>query len=357
MRYLIYTDLQAGEGSERCFHDPTLPLQRWRVKLFFEVLLELFEEACCDGLWDLGDTFDDRNSIPVPTLDNLFACLEWFKVTCDNNLKLVGNHDQHVKSGKVHSGRAFTGVFQVYDTPVVREICGVRVLLCPYPDEAFDLETWLDENLLKDGTRQLVLGHFQVEGTRDRDGRILKGGVHVGILKRATLVLLGHVHHPQSITQTIHYIGSPFQQDFGEAGEDKRVALLDLPELTLQWAPIYGFPVYKQVTIDEWLNVVDSGPSVDIGTDEDRYRVVLNSQADVERYFNHPKMRQAKPIYDGIATQLAAKSGATKTGPVSFDASDVIQRFFKQRPPAELHGLSADEFLQVGVDLVADSVH
>ena len=353
MRLLLTTDVQAGEGSERCFHDPTTPLQRWRVKMFFEAAFELFNEAHCDGFVDLGDMVDDRNSVPVPTLDTLFAGLDPFKSTLEHNIKLVGNHEQWVKSGKVHSGRAFNGIFQVYDEPVVVTIGGVRTLICPYPDEAFDLEGWLDANLREEGRRQLVLGHFQVEGTRDRDGRILKGGVHVSILKRATLTLLGHVHHPQSVASNIHYIGSPFQQDFGEANEEKRVCLLDLPELTYQWVPMYGFPVYRQVTLDEWLQIVDAGPMVDLGAEEDRYRVVLKSQADVESYFNHPKMRQAKPVYAGLATQLASKNSASKTDRVlSFDVADTIRRYMESRPPTNLNGLTSEEFLQVGLDLV-----
>jgi hypothetical protein len=40
---------------------------------FFKVLREIYVEHGCDGLVDLGDTTDDRSSIPVPTIDALIS--------------------------------------------------------------------------------------------------------------------------------------------------------------------------------------------------------------------------------------------------------------------------------------------
>lgn len=347
-RALIYTDLQAGEGSERCFKDPTIPLQRYRVSEFYAFIHDLWHEMKCDSLWDGGDLLDDRTAVPVPTLYTVFDGLSKFRGSLPNNLKLIGNHEMFFKSGPINSGPAFDGVFNVYAEPKVIQIEGVRVLLCPYPGEGFDLESWIVRNLLPDGSPQLVFGHFQVEGTKDRDGRTIDGGVHVSALKNATLTLLGHIHHPQSVTSTVHYIGSPFQQDFGEANEEKRVAILDLPSLDLMWCGTDGFPTYSVVTLNEWESLIEGE-----GDDsENRYRVVLNSKEDHGRYLGHPRMNRAQPVYQGLESSPEIKSKRSGAAHDSFNPQDIIERYFRSRKPSNLQGLSEADFVQTGLELL-----
>jgi hypothetical protein len=149
------------------------------------------------------------------------------------------------------------------------------------------------------------------------------------------------------VTETIHYIGSPFQQDFGESGEEKRVAILDLPSFQLEWVGMAGFPTYQTVALAEWEGLIEN----DLES-ENRYRVVLESRDENERYLLHPHMRRAMPIYPGLASQLAARINAPRVGQVSFGPADVLKRYYATRPPANMHGLSEAEFLQVGLDLL-----
>ena len=49
-------------------------------------------------------------------------------------------------------------------------------------------------------------------------------------LPAVSYAALGHIHRPQAITRggmTARYAGSPLQLDFGEAGEDKSVVVVD----------------------------------------------------------------------------------------------------------------------------------
>jgi hypothetical protein len=348
MRLLLYSDLQAGEGSERCFHDPTLPLQRYRVKMFFRVIREIFEEMGCNALFDLGDTVDDRTAIPHPTIDVLFEGLSYFEATRSSNLRINGNHDQYLKSGKINVGKMFRGIFTVVDEPVVMEISGVKTLLVPYPDENFDIEGWLDANLTTGG--ELLLGHFHIDGAVDRDGNKLKGGISLRTVARAKLAVLGDIHHPQSLAKNVHYVGSPFQQEFSESGEKKRVAVLDMPNLNLAWVEMTGFPTYAELSLPEWEQRVEEE-----GDSENRYRVLINGTAEAERYFQHPRMRQAKPVYLGIAAQVASHVNAPRVGKLSFQAADVLRRYVHSRPPTQLFGLTEDEFVQVGLDILDTS--
>ena len=347
MRFLVFTDLQAGEGSERCFHDPTLPLQRYRVDLFFETMARLFADCGCDAVIDCGDLLDDRTAVPVPTLNSVFKGLLSFMPGEAVNYKLLGNHELYLRTNGIHSGPAFSSFFRVFSEPEVVDIEGVRTLFCPFPSESFDLEAWLSHNLLQDGRPQVVFGHFQVEGTSDRDGRCITGGVKLSCLKHASLVLLGHIHHPQSITDTIHYIGSPFQQDFGEAGEQKRVLLLDYPSLAMEWIHMDGFPTYETLGFKEW-------ETREVEANENRYRVVLGSREEHELYLKNPAMPRTTAVYQASEQLTKPKEASSSAKVSSFCLRDVLTRYFKLRPPKELHGMTPEEYVQVGLDLTKE---
>jgi len=74
---LVFSDLQAGEGSdsERLRANPAIPLQRWRVEQFYADLKTLYDRHGCKYLIDLGDTTDDRKSLPVPTIGAIMSGL------------------------------------------------------------------------------------------------------------------------------------------------------------------------------------------------------------------------------------------------------------------------------------------
>ena len=334
MRVLIHTDVHAGEGIERCFSDPTIPLQRYRVTQLYEHLDQLSRECHCDAIWDGGDTTDDRTSVPIPTIASLLASLRPFRRTAKANRKIVGNHEHWVRSGDVHVGPIFENVYHVIDKPTVEVIAGVTVLFCPYPGDDFDLDTWLEMELDRHPGKKLVFGHFQVEGTRDRDGAVLPGGVRTSVLKKADLVLLGHIHHPQSVTPTIHYIGTPFQQDFGEAGEAKRVAILNLPSLDVEWVELSDFPEYQELEFAEWAKI-----AADVGqVGENRFRVRISSLEDHESYIRHPHMRRTTPIYRPTQQTAEVAKSIAQEDPLQFDTKAIIQRYFETRPPAQIAG-------------------
>lgn len=97
----------------------------------------------------------------------------------------------------------------------------------------------LGERASDDGVTVLA-GHFMVGGVKVRTG-IPRGerDLHIGEAYAATeqavprsvdYVALGHIHAPQPVPGApvpAEYAGSLLQLDFGEAGEDKRVVIVD----------------------------------------------------------------------------------------------------------------------------------
>jgi hypothetical protein len=337
----MYADLQATTGSEPCYHDPTVRLQDWRVSKFFTVLNEIYGEYKCDGLIDLGDTTDDRSAIPIPTINSLLSGLSLFEGW---NVKLIGNHEQYTRDGSINIGKLFQKVFTVVDrvTAMDSPDSDAVFVFASYPGSYPELIQEL-ENMLHAyrGKKLILFGHFQVIGSALNSG-LAYDGVPKELVSRFDMAFLGHVHKPQAITPNVHYVGSPFQQNFGESGEDKRVGIFDTELFHVEWIPMteLGFPIYRSVSAKEFVEQVSE-------ESEDRYHVVLSSQADTELLYGHPLCGRAETEYSYTNAQA---SSATALQSWSFE--DVLKRYMLRVPPKDAGiDLPADEMLTVGTDI------
>lgn len=344
MRLLLYSDLQATDGNEVCFHDPTVRLQDWRVQKFWETILSIYQEHNCDGCIDLGDTTDDRSSIPVPTIDSILAALDVFPVGW--NKKLIGNHEQYTRNTSVHVGRLFNRTFEVIPTTKVFKQGHTAFVFCSYPADHGKLAEWVDlttRRLRHEGMERLALfGHFQVVGAQMNSGLAVTG-FPKELLKCFDCAFLGHVHKPQSLGTNHYYVGSPFQQNFGEANENKRVGIFDTETWEVEWVGLPGFPEYRVVGAQEFVHLVKEGG-------EDRYEVVLRSQADTELLFNHPLCTRAETRYE------YAEKPAGPTEAKSWTFEDVLNRYVSLNPP-ENAGIEVplEEVLAIGKEIALES--
>jgi hypothetical protein len=291
MKFLIYGDLQATDGNDICFLDPTRTLQHYRVEKFFREMARIYKEHGCTGVIDLGDTTDDRSSIPVPTIEVLGAGMSLLP-SSDWNFKLTGNHEQYLRNAGINNRRLFEHKFTVVDECEVFDFGSCMAFFCSYSSDFAALSKWILEGAKEYRSKpKLLFGHFEVIGTRLNSGTALLG-VPADVLKHFKVCLLGHVHIPQSIGDCIHYVGSPFQQDWGEAGESKRVCILDTSTFEITWVPLAGYPEYRQVSLEKFKTLTLEGQKT-----EDRYKVVLTSHAETEDFFKHPLFHQAEPVY------------------------------------------------------------
>lgn len=336
MRFLVYADLQATDGNEVSYTDPSTTLQHLRVKKFFTDMADLYIQRGCDGIIDLGDTTDDRSSIPMPTIDiigegiSLLPDSQW-------NIKLVGNHEQYLRNAKVNNRRLFDHKFTVVDQSAVFMCDGTPLVFCSYPGDLDAMVEWIGERGRKLRDRAPILfGHFQLAGCQMNSGTALTG-VPRSTLKDYRLSLLGHVHIPQSIGDCIHYVGSPFQQDWGEAGQAKRVAILDTNTKQVEWIPMEGYPVYKRVSFDDFA-ALSNGP------EENRYRVRLTDHTQTELFFQHPRFHRAEAEY---AYDVTANEEAKQEQDWSFEGT--CRRYLALVPPDKAGlSVSVDELLDIG---------
>jgi DNA repair exonuclease SbcCD nuclease subunit len=338
---LAYSDVQATTGHERLFADPSICLQEWRVQRFYEKLYEIYKDHHCEALFDLGDTTDDRSAIPLPTLDTILTGINRFPHS-SNNIKLIGNHEQFHKSTAIHSGKIYGHRFRVIQSREIFKIGNTTVVAVSFPESDHELAIWLKEALAKRRASEkiIVIGHFQITGCVMNSGVSLVG-VPKNILEPANLVVLGHVHRGQSIGN-IHYIGSPFQQDFGESNESKRVAVIDTNAATIRWVEMTGFPEYKMLTFDQFLTLDPAS--------EDRACVYIRSPAEAEKFFAHPlSSRIVEPVYQ---YDLTPTTTTLEVKEHSVTPQDTLTRYVKLNPPAEQDIVISDsDMVELGLQI------
>lgn len=334
MRYLIYADLQASDGDEMSFTQPNKSLQHCRVEQFFDDISRIYTEHKCRGVIDLGDTTDDRSSIPMPTVEILGTGMH--KLPDGQHWKLTGNHEQYLRDTSVNNRRLFDHIFKVVDGRQIQMMGDWAAFFVSYPADHAELSDWLLKESRRIRGPKVLFGHFQVKGAFYQGGTALNG-VPVEALNSFNLVLLGHIHMPQAVSDKIHYVGSPFQQDWGESGQPKRVGIFDDQTLTVEWVPLTGYPMYREVTVRDFYELAD-------GADEHRYRVLLNSHEDTELFFKHPRFSRAAAKYNYDDTPVDQQGDTQQDW--SFEG--LLRRHLKVVPPKKVGiELTDDEMIEV----------
>ena len=344
MKVLIYTDVQACERAERCRQRPEMPLQLHRTARFFSEMERLARERGVDAIWDLGDTLDDRSDISAPTLQVTEAGLRWLMrglqpATC---YKLIGNHEQYEKATHIHTGGLFHPFFRVVPDHAVFDWTSLEeggpwivALAFPYdPREADWLRDAIDRGK-KRGARVVVIGHLPLVGASMPAGR-LAAGLDPKCLDGADLALLGHVHRHQRISQNVWYVGSPFQQDFGEAADTKHVALLDTQTLSVEFPSLSGFPRYRVAEATDLPEDFEPG--------EDRWDVVVRSREQAQAIYSKPWAAHVELEYVYKTEEPGSNEEAGDLSP------EALLRDYMARNPTT--GLDEARMLELGTKLL-----
>jgi len=323
MKFLVFADLQATDGSEMCFTLPGHSLQHMRVEHFFDDLVRIYAENDCDGFVDLGDTTDDRSAIPMPTLKCIGEGLNKIDSFDGVNYKITGNHEQFQRDTSIDNRHLFSHVFHVVGDREIISLDGLKMFFCAYPKDHAELAQWLKTESGKIRTRKILFGHFQVKGAYLNNTQT-NSGIPLEALSGFDLVLLGHIHQPQSLSDRIHYVGSPFQQDWGETEQKKRVLIVDTEQLKITSLPLLHYPEYKAVNFDEFKKAAQQ-------SSEDRLRVVLKNHTETEAFFAHPAFGRAvaQYAYDTTQTETGVRSNEEKNW--TFDG--ILARYMQQVPP------------------------
>lgn len=174
----------------------------------------------CDALVIVGDVFDSRTTIDLPVIDTV--CRAFHEASKRVKLYiLVGNHDSYLKTPAINSIQAFRGFAEIYEEPMVKP-WSEPVAFVPWMDDVTAFRKAI-ESVAKKGVSYLFT-HAMVEGAVP-GGK----GIPLSYLQphKFARVFLGDVHDPLDLAENVHYVGSPLQIDYRDAGGRRGFCILD----------------------------------------------------------------------------------------------------------------------------------
>ncbi|MFA5025466.1 MAG: metallophosphoesterase [Candidatus Shapirobacteria bacterium] len=191
-------DLHIGLNKDNSvFHQTTLEL--------FDEIIEVCKKNNEDRIVVLGDFFHSRKTISQKSLE---IARRIIKKCADNSIILVlirGNHDSLSDTTPFPNWltnlNAYENVIVVEDEPFVLE-------------NNFTLVPW--NCSLKSVKTQFVLGHFAINSFPMNNGyECEESNLNLSNFKKFKRVWSGHFHNPMT-KENVTYIGSPFQNNFGD---------------------------------------------------------------------------------------------------------------------------------------------
>lgn len=210
MRKLIISDTHLGLNKDNpVWHEVILSL--------FKEIEEVCEKNDIEEIFHLGDIFDNPKSITQKTHNIALQAIEIIK---KRKIYLIrGNHDTFHKDRPypnwLNMFNEHNNVISIIDKPYnIDNIC-----LVPWETDFRDVET------------DYLFGHFEINSFFYNDYKeCTKSKLNISDFKKFKKVYSGHFHNRMS-KDNIDYVGSPFQQNFGDVGSVRGYHIFDGGEI------------------------------------------------------------------------------------------------------------------------------
>lgn len=221
-------------------------------------VFETSHQYDCPFIFFLGDLFHQRNKIDVMSYEMVFRSF-YENIQKYHHIEriylVVGNHDMYYKNKwTVNSIKPFYVMprVKVIDDIFQETLRGVDICFLPYSESA-------SRTLLHLPKGDLLLSHLAVQGAKLNkhtvSDRIVETDSGMDLVSSENFsswskVLLGHYHLAQRLGN-VEYVGSPLELNFGEAGDEKHIILLDLNNLSCEYIVNDFSPRHLVIDISE----------------------------------------------------------------------------------------------------------
>lgn len=215
-KVLFFSDLHLGvHQNSQTWHDIALDLATWIKQVMVDQKL--------DTIFFAGDVFHDRHEIGVNTLH---VAKQFFDELSEFDVHIIpGNHDAFLSSTvEVNSVEILKNdKVHVYVKPTTLEVGDKKVTFCPWMTKVAELDRV-----------DMLVGHFEIINFKMNATRICDhGDTSTDLLDKAKAIVTGHFHfrdQRQYDEGYVLYLGSPYEMDFGDRGQQKGVSIIDFSE-------------------------------------------------------------------------------------------------------------------------------
>lgn len=221
--------------------------QEYFSKFLIPLLKERIEPG--DIIIHLGDLFDNRNVIPINLLNYGMDVVEEISKIAPLHI-IVGNHDCWSKSSdEINTIRPFRWIpnVHVYDKTTQIEYNGLKLCLMPYLEKRLEQIKLINDNKGCD----YLFCHSDLNGCRmhlTSVGHRNSDKIDVDDFKSFKRVFSGHIHIRQ-VNTNFEFIGSNFQMDRNDYGDQKGITILDTNTGETEFIPNNISPVFKKVRV------------------------------------------------------------------------------------------------------------
>jgi calcineurin-like phosphoesterase family protein len=220
---------------------------------FSEFLIPLLKREVKphDIIVHLGDLFDNRNVIPINLLNYSMDIVEEISKIAPLHI-IIGNHDLWSKSAsEINSIRPFRYIpnVKIYDKTSILEYNGLRILMMPYIESRLEQIKIINENKDCD----YLFCHSDLNGCKMHLTSVAhkkSDKIDIEDFKPFKKVRSGHIHLVQT-NGNFTFVGSIFQMDRNDLGDQKGIFIIDTIDGTEQFFPNNVSPVFKKFIVKE----------------------------------------------------------------------------------------------------------
>lgn len=277
----------------RTFHGVDLLADQARS---LTAIAELVAEESVDVVVLPGDVYDRS----IPSADAIAVCNRGFEAIRAAGARIVATSGNHDSPARLGAGASFAAAGGLYLRTTVADVDQPVLLDDEHGPVAFYGIPYLEPEITRaelgvpqarshadildaamrriradiaqrDGTRTVVLAHaFVVGGEATGSERSISvGGVEtvpMGAFDGIDYVALGHLHSPQTLSESVRYCGSPLPYSFAESSHRKAVWLIELDAAGLHSVERRDLPVVRGLTrltgtLDELLTDASHAPA------------------------------------------------------------------------------------------------
>ena len=226
MKVAIITDQHFGarKGSKH-LHD-------YFKQFYDDVFFPYIEEHGIDTIVDMGDTFDNRRSIDLWSLEwakeNYYDRLEKLGITVHT---IVGNHTAYYKDTNAINSvdlllKQYKNV-KIYSECTEVMLDRLQVLFIPWINAE---NTQSSIKSIKDSTSSCAMGHLELNGFRAHRGHVMEDGMECSLFEKFERTFSGH-YHTRSDNGRIFYLGNPYEMFWNDVNDPRGFTIFDTETL------------------------------------------------------------------------------------------------------------------------------
>ena len=250
-------------------------LDKWMNMMestFYNYVIPYLKENAKPGdiLIHLGDLFDNRTSLPIIIINKVEKILKEISDILPMHI-MVGNHDLWNKgSNEVNSVRMFSYMnknITVYENTTTIDVNGQKLVLMPWVEKRLDMIKELNSN-----PGDYLFCHSDLNGCRMHLNSVAHRNadkIDVENFGGYKDVFSGHIHITQQ-NKNFRFIGSLYQMDRNDTGDQKGITILDLDKNEVSfhandYSPVFRkFRVITEEDIDRLDEIKDTKDYIDI---------------------------------------------------------------------------------------------